>query len=110
MNRKSYLSSGLTGLCFLVMIFCSLHVSAQADRTITGKVTDETGAGLAGVSVVLKGASNAGTVTNESGNFSLRVPAGRHTLSVSYTGYTGREIAVDGQTAVNISLSPDPQA
>ncbi len=110
MNRKSYLSSGLTGLCFLVMIFCSLYASAQADRTITGKVTDETGAGLAGVSVVLKGASNAGTVTNESGNFSLRVPAGRHTLSVSYTGYTGREIAVDGQTAVNVSLSPDPQA
>ncbi|MEP7258704.1 MAG: TonB-dependent receptor, partial [Flavitalea sp.] len=92
------------------MILLSLHANAQTDRKITGKVTDETGTGLSGVSVLLKGANNKGTVTDESGAFSLSAPQGKATLRFSYTGYITKDVPADNGDAISLSLVPDPQA
>jgi TonB-linked SusC/RagA family outer membrane protein len=54
-------------------LFCSITLLAQ--QTITGKVSDNNGAPLSGVSVVIKGGSK-GTTTNEAGEFSINARSG----------------------------------
>ncbi|MGV3502694.1 MAG: SusC/RagA family TonB-linked outer membrane protein [Adhaeribacter sp.] len=81
-------------------------MSQAAEVTVQGKVTDENGEGLPGVTVVLKG-TNTGTATDFNGNFSLTVPDGNGTLVVSFVGYVTREVAINNQKNVNVTLVPD---
>lgn len=105
MNKmKQLLSKRLViGLLALLM---PMIVLAQ-DITVQGTVTDEAGETLIGATVQQKGTSN-GTVTDFDGNFTLTVPTNA-ILSVSYIGYTPKEIAVNGQTNLTIVLSNDDQ-
>ena len=105
MNKmKQLLSKRLViGLLTLLM---PIIVLAQ-DITVQGTVTDEAGETLIGATVQQKGTSN-GTVTDFDGNFTLTVPTNA-ILSVSYIGYTPKEIAVNGQTNLTIVLSNDDQ-
>ena len=61
-----------------------LHAIAQ-NRTITGKVTDDKGNPLAGVTI---SSGQSGTTTNPLGEFSLTVGSSVKRLSFSYVGYT----------------------
>jgi len=81
-----------------------LAAVAQASRTITGTVTDETGAGLPGVTVLLKG-TTTGLSTDVDGKYSLALPTGTGVLRFSFVGYTGQEIAINTQSTVNVQLS-----
>lgn len=76
-----------------------------ADVPVTGRVSGG-GAGLPGVTVLVKGTSN-GTSTNADGTFSLNVPDGS-TLVFSYVGYVTREVAVTGPS-INVTLEEDSQ-
>ncbi|WP_233254143.1 SusC/RagA family TonB-linked outer membrane protein [Hymenobacter sedentarius] len=82
-----------------------------ADGTITGTVLDEKGAGLPGVTVVLKG-TTTGTSTDANGGFTLQITAGASapTLVISYVGYVKQEIAVGSQSTFTVRLAPDTQA
>ena len=57
-------------------------ISVFAQRTISGKVTDEFGEPLIGASVLVKGTSS-GTVTDIDGSYSLSVPSLLHSISCS---------------------------
>ena len=59
-------------LSFLILCISSISLFAQQDKTITGKVTSETGETLPGVTVMVKG-TTTGTVTNMDGNYTLKV-------------------------------------
>ena len=76
---------------------------AQTSRTITGTVTDETGAGLPGVSVVLKG-TTTGASTDAEGKYSIALPNGTGVIRFSFIGYAEQELAIDDQKTVNIKL------
>lgn len=92
---------------YLFILHLLLILSAEAwtqANQVKGKVTDENGAGLQGVSILLKGTSN-GTGTDASGNFSLSVPNLNGTLVVSSVGYTTQEIPINNRTTVNIPLT-----
>ncbi|PHM11889.1 hypothetical protein B6D48_23910, partial [Salmonella enterica subsp. enterica serovar Paratyphi B] len=65
--------------------------SPGIDRNISGKVTDEKGEPLPGVSVVLKG-SKTGTATNTEGTYTLSIPDDNAVLIFSYVGYTPEEV------------------
>lgn len=82
---------------------------ATAERTITGKVTDEKGEGLPGVSVIVKG-TQRGTITGGDGNFQLQIDSEQSTLIFSFVGYQSQEIAVGNQTNVSILLKADIKA
>lgn len=83
---------------------------ADPKRMVSGRVTDEKGAGLPGVSVLIKG-TQRGTSTNSEGNFSLDVPdSGSPVLVFSFVGYQSKEVTVGSQTPVNLSLSPGDQS
>ena len=66
-----------------LLIFVSTIMYAQSE--MTGSVVDETGEGVIGATVKVKGTTN-GTVTDFEGNFKLKVAAGK-TLVVTYIGY-----------------------
>lgn len=76
---------------------------------IKGKVVDENGGALPGVTVALKGTA-IGTITDSDGNYTLRVPENNGTLVFSFIGYTIKEAAINGQTVINLSLSPDARS
>lgn len=75
----------------------------SVDRVISGKVTSEGGETLPGVSVVLKN-TTTGTITNESGDFTLTVPDGNTTLVFSFVGYDTQELLIDNRSSYHIQL------
>ncbi|HUS01810.1 MAG TPA: TonB-dependent receptor plug domain-containing protein, partial [Chitinophagaceae bacterium] len=83
--------------------------NATNQRSVSGQVTSATGEPIEGVSIKVKG-SSAGTTTNAQGNFSITFrTAGKHTLVVSYVGYTTKEVVVDEQATINIQLEETNQ-
>ncbi|HEY0244544.1 MAG TPA: SusC/RagA family TonB-linked outer membrane protein [Mucilaginibacter sp.] len=72
--------------------------------SVTGKVTDEKGETLIGVTVTEKGTQNA-TVTNTSGDYKISVANGDATLVFTYVGYNRLEVPVAGKTVVNASMT-----
>lgn len=78
-----------------------------ADTRVSGKVTDDKGAALIGVSVSVKG-TTTGAVTDVNGDFSINVPdAGSGILVFTYIGYITREIPLNGQKNINVTLQTD---
>ncbi|RYC67957.1 MULTISPECIES: SusC/RagA family TonB-linked outer membrane protein [Spirosoma] len=85
----------------------TLQRTAVADQTISGRVTDgATGAGLPGVSVVVKGTSR-GTTTDGEGNYRVNAPDGAVTLVLSFIGYVTQEVAVGNRSTVNVTMAVD---
>ena len=80
--------------------------SVQQGRTVTGKIIDDTGEPLIGVSVLVKG-TTVGTITDFDGNYSLEVPSGKHILVISYIGYKPQEVKVAKQKIVDVVLVED---
>ena len=81
----------------------------QADITVRGRVTDPSGVGLPGVTVVLKGTTR-GTATGVDGSYTLTVPAAGGTLLFSYIGYENQEVSVSNQPVINVTLREDAEA
>ena len=84
----------------------------QAHETlaaIRGKVTDEKGDGLPGVSVVVKGTSR-GTTTNSAGQYELELGQGENTLIFSFVGYFSQEIPAGARSELNVAMKIDTKA
>jgi TonB-dependent starch-binding outer membrane protein SusC len=79
---------------------------ANYEFTVQGVVTSETGEGMPGVNVVLKGTTN-GTTTDVNGNYFLKLSDGSGTLTFSFIGYAAQEIPINNQTTINVSLQLD---
>ena len=99
----------MKALLLIFTLFISVAVRAQnknlpEQRTVSGVVTTTTGEPIEGVSIKVKG-SKAGSTTNSEGKFTVTLrTAGKHTLIFSNIGYASREIEVDQQTTINVSL------
>lgn len=76
----------------------------KQDIRITGKVTGANGEPLAGVSVILKG-GDRGTNTDNSGTYTLTVPQDA-VLTVSFIGYDSKDVKVNGQSVLDVQLTP----
>lgn len=85
------------------------QVTTPVDKAVTGKVTDEAGVGLPGVSVVVKG-TQRGTSTDGEGAFQLDVPDEKAILVFSFVGYKTQELLVGAQSAITAKLLPDENA
>ncbi|RZK93771.1 MAG: PEGA domain-containing protein, partial [Hymenobacter sp.] len=80
-------------------------MAAVADGTISGRVVDDKGQGIPGVTVLVEGTA-LGVSTNADGTFAIqRVPAGPHTLVVSFVGYTTVRRAVTSVAGQDASVS-----
>ena len=91
---------------FLVM---SLTWAQQTTGKISGQVTDNAGAGLAGANVIVDGTSMGGATDNDGKYTILNVPAGKYALTASYIGYRSTttsnvEVKTNLTTPQNFSL------
>jgi TonB-dependent starch-binding outer membrane protein SusC len=87
------------------IIFSALCVqSIIAQVTITGTISDENQQPLPGVNVVVKGTSR-GTLTDNSGKYSISVDNQEAVLVFSYVGYIAKEESVGNRTLINVSLA-----
>lgn len=79
----------------LLLLFCSItFYGAAMAQSVTGKVTDQKGNPLSGVSVQVKN-SLLGETTDTKGEFSINAPAGT-ILVFSYVGFNTQEVTVTG--------------
>ena len=106
-NLKQLIRQTLPTILML-MAFCTT-MQAQTGITVKGTVTDGTGDPLIGASVVVKGKTSTGTVTDFDGNFELKVPSEQTVLMISYVGMTTKEIKIGKQRSFNVTLLDDTQ-
>ena len=83
----------------------SAIVPQQKTQEVSGTVTDQTGEGLPGASVIVKGTTN-GVITDADGKYKLTVPRGA-TLAFIYLSYVTQEIQVGSRTVIDVVLALD---
>ena len=88
-------------LISLVLMLSGL--ASWAQRTVTGKVTDDVGAPIPGASVIIQN-TQSGTVTKEDGTFTITVPANGRTLVISAVGMSPQEVAIGSQSSIAVAL------
>ena len=79
-------------------------VSAQNTKKVTGKVTDENGKVLSGVTVSVGAVK---TTSDDNGNYSLQVPAGSTSVKFSFVGYSETDIKIGNKTTVDARLNAE---
>ena len=89
---------------FLILLVIPWAAFSQ-DHTISGSVIDENGDGLPGATVIIKG-TTIGTVTDINGDFYLEAFSDT-IIIISFSGYERQEIPINGQTIINVQLTPD---
>jgi TonB-linked SusC/RagA family outer membrane protein len=94
-------------MSFILMLTLLQQVTAQT-RTLSGRVTDrQTGEGLPGVTVLLKGTTN-GVSTNSDGTYTLNnIPAADGIVVFSSVGYVSAERPIGTESQINIGLATD---
>ena len=95
-------------ILLLTMMFCTT-MWAQGSIHVKGTVVDSNGEPLIGASVVEKGKTSNGAVTDFDGNFSLNVPSESATIVVSYVGMNTKELKVGKQRTFNVTLTDNTQ-
>ena len=97
---------------FIAVMLVVTHVwgqtNVQGQKTVSGKVTDDSGEGIPGVNVVIKG-TTIGSITDFDGNYQVSVDE-NSTLVFSFVGFASQEIEVGTRSVINIALSQDVRA
>lgn len=94
-------------LFFYFWVALALQAVAQ-DRSVTGKVTDENGSPLPGVSIMVKGTAK-GANSDADGNYRISIPANARLL-FSFVGFVTQDLAVGTQSIINVQLEPSSLA
>jgi TonB-dependent starch-binding outer membrane protein SusC len=84
-------------------IFNNELSNTEQQKSVSGKVTDSSGAPLPGVTVVVKGTSH-GIITDSNGNYSLPNVPDNATMQFSFVGMKTQEIVVEGKITLNVTL------
>jgi len=96
----------------VVLFIISISTFANTKHTVSGTISDATtGESLIGAGVIIKEIPGTGVSTNAYGYFSLTLPAGKYTLTVSYIGYKQftQQIDLSANKMLQIKLEPNSQ-
>ncbi|MCM5662404.1 SusC/RagA family TonB-linked outer membrane protein [Galbibacter mesophilus] len=99
---------------YFLLCFCMLSMLVNASNlntppiqnSVSGVVTTVDGTPLPGVAVTLKGTST-GVVTDFDGNYEINVSGTNAVLVFSYIGFATKEVSVNNQTTINVTLQED---
>ena len=91
-------------LLFALIAFLSFTVTVMAQKTITGKVTDDKGNPVPNVSVIAVG-TTAGTLTKEDGTYSLNLPPTAKQIEFSSLGFATQRVNVGSGTVYAVTLA-----
>lgn len=106
--RKKFFFKFRRWLMLMVSYFFVAIVSAQT-ITVHGTVTDRNNEPLTGATVVIKGNTSKGTITDLDGNYTLYDVPDNADLVFSYMGMKTQTVAVNGKTTINVTLSEDSE-
>lgn len=91
-------------LLLVGFLFFSLQVLQAQNRTISGKVTDEDGGSIPGVTVVVVG-STTGTTTDSEGEFNLTISEDADSLKFSFVGFQTKVVPITASNEYNVTLT-----
>jgi len=114
MNRSKQLKVPVNcfkqiGILFIAFIVAQISVfglNSYQQQKVTGKVVNESGDPIPGVTVIVKG-TYQGTITDADGNFTLPVAADAEILVFSFIGMKTQEIPIDGKTYFEVVMEED---
>ena len=97
-------------LMVIIMFFCFCFCSSNIDaQNVTGKVMDDTGQPLPGVTITISnGSKNYGTTTDLNGKFSIKADRGQ-ILKFSYIGFVTRQVKITS-SPMDVTLTADNKA
>ncbi len=93
-------------LCLWLPNAIQAQDNQPSKNPVSGKITDASGNGLPGVSLLVKG-SRISTITDLNGEYSINIPDNKSILIFSSVGYTTQEITVGNRTNLNVILQSD---
>lgn len=95
-------------ICFYVVSVAGAPniTTSEQSLTVKGQITDANGTPLPGASVVVKGTSQ-GTVSDADGNFTITNVPDDAILVFSFIGMKTREVPVDNQTVINVTMDEE---
>ncbi|WP_158275709.1 SusC/RagA family TonB-linked outer membrane protein [Marinilabilia rubra] len=96
-------------LMWMLMVLISSYTFSQSGKEVTGKVTDESGSPVPGVSVVEQGTTN-GTITNNQGNYNLVLSKDETTLQFSFIGFENVNMSVGDRNKIDVVLEESVEA
>lgn len=96
----------LSGLCCLLALLMITPLQAQTLPTVKGVVSDRSGT-VPGVSVYEKDNTANGTLTNENGEFTLKLKTNSKILVFSAVSYLKKEVNATGKTTLNVTIQED---
>ncbi len=94
MKKKLFLS---------LLVFCGMTFGLQAQKAITGKITNDKNEPIVGASIIEKGTSK-GVISDIDGNFKISV-ADNATIVVSFVGFSSQEVSVGNSSTIDVSLA-----
>lgn len=80
--------------------------ATQQQKTVSGKISDSSGASLPGVSVVVKG-TTTGVISDSNGNYSLSKISENAVLQFSFVGMKMQEVVVGSKSVINVALEDE---
>ena len=92
-----------------IAVLMLTNTYAQTSRTVTGKVTDQKGAPLTGVTISSVGVKK-NSLSDNNGSFSIQVSEKVKALLFSYVGFETKEVNITGLNTVSVSLSLEDKA
>lgn len=84
------------------------QLNKAVQRILTGKVIDEKGLGIPGVSVKVEG-TNRGAITDPNGKYEIQINDATDVLVYSYIGYKSKKLTVGDQNNITVQLEPNPE-
>ncbi|GEO05417.1 SusC/RagA family TonB-linked outer membrane protein [Adhaeribacter aerolatus] len=85
------------------------QTQSQGQFAVSGRITSNNGEALPGVTIVVKG-TTIGTTSDAGGRYSLAVPDNKGILVFSFIGFTPKEVPINGQQSLNVTLTDDVKA
>lgn len=94
----------LLSLVLLMVLMTGMAFAQQ--KTVTGKVVDESGSSIPGVSVLAKG-TTVGTVTDIDGKYNLNVPSKAEILVFGFVGMISQEVSIGQKSVIDVTLKTE---
>ncbi|RPH33536.1 MAG: TonB-dependent receptor [Bacteroidales bacterium] len=109
MKHHATNAKSVTGIRWLVAILFVCLVSAgqvfAQELTVTGTVTDQTGAPIPGANILIKG-TTTGAVSDANGKYSIKAD-GNATLTISFVGFINQEVNIESRSIIDFKLEQE---
>jgi len=90
-------------LILALLSFLGMQV-IMAQTTVTGTVTDDSGAPIPGATIVPQSNAQYGTLSESDGSYKVEVPAGETHLKISFLGKQDQVVEIAGRSVINVTL------